>query len=159
MKIEFKVDGQFVREDAHPGEILIEYLRRVGCFSVKRGCQDGNCGTCLVQLDGELVNACLVPVARVSGAEVTTVAGVGSIDEPHAIQTAFVENAATQCGFCTPGLIVAVKTLLDRNSDPTEDEVKEAIDGNICRCTGYTKIFDAIRESIAAEQHTSGGAA
>jgi carbon-monoxide dehydrogenase small subunit len=155
MKVKLTLDGRPVEYDAHPGEILIECLRRHGCFSVKRGCQDGNCGTCLVQVDGEVVNSCLVLVAQAGGTTVTTAAGIGSLENPHPIQKAFVENAATQCGFCTPGLVVSIKSLLDRNPDPTEAEVKEAIDGNICRCTGYTKIFDAIQDVIKATQEAA----
>jgi carbon-monoxide dehydrogenase small subunit len=150
MKINLTVDGTHSTNDAHPGEILIEYLRRTGCFSVKRGCQDGNCGTCLVLIDGEVVNSCLLLAAQVDGKSVVTTAGIGGIENPHPIQKAFVENAATQCGFCTPGLIVSIKALLDRNPNPNEAEIKEAIDGNICRCTGYTKIFDAIQDAIVA---------
>jgi len=155
MKVKMTLNGEGHAHDAHPGELLVEYLRRTGCFSVKRGCQDGNCGTCLVQLNGQVVNSCLIFAAQANEQQVTTCAGIGSMHQPHAIQTAFVDNAATQCGFCTPGLIVSIKALLDRIPNPTEDEVKEAIDGNICRCTGYTKIFDAIQEAIAA----NGGAA
>ncbi len=155
MKIKLTLDKRQVEYDAHPGEILIECLRRHGCFSVKRGCQDGNCGTCLVQINGQVVNSCLMLAAQADGAQITTAAGVGNLDNPHPIQTAFVENAATQCGFCTPGLVVSVKALLERVPNPNEAEIKEAIDGNICRCTGYTKIFDAIQDAIKTTQEAA----
>lgn len=149
MKLEMTLNGRAVAPEIHAGELLVDVLRRSGCWSVKRGCQDGNCGTCVVQLDGENVCSCLVLAGQAQGREVTTVEGVGSLDAPHPIQAAFVHAAATQCGFCTPGIIMSAKTLLDRNPDPTDEQIREALDGNLCRCTGYVKIFDAVREAAA----------
>ena len=152
MKLSLTLNGAHTRVDIQPGENLIEVLRRAGCWSVKRGCQDGNCGTCVVQLNGEAVNSCLVLAAQAEGADVRTVEGLGTTQHPHPLQTEFVRAAATQCGFCTPGTIMSTKALLDRVPNPTDAEVKEALDGNLCRCTGYTKIFDAVKAAIAEMQ-------
>ncbi len=116
----------------------------------KNACEQGECGSCSVILDGELVCACLVLAAQVDGHEVVTVEGLARGDDLHPVQAAFVEAGAVQCGFCTPGLVVAVADLLERVPDPSEDEVREALSGNVCRCTGYVKIFDAVR--LAAER-------
>ena len=116
----------------------------------KNACEQGECGSCSVVLDGELVCACLVLAAQVDGHEVVTVEGLARGDDLHPVQAAFVEAGAVQCGFCTPGLVVAVADLLERVPDPSEDEVREALSGNVCRCTGYVKIFDAVR--LAAER-------
>jgi carbon-monoxide dehydrogenase small subunit len=116
----------------------------------KNACEQGECGSCSILLDGELVCACLVLAAQVDGHEIVTVEGLASGDELHPVQTAFVEAGAVQCGFCTPGLVVAVADQLERVPDPSEDEVREALSGNVCRCTGYVKIFDAVR--LAAER-------
>ena len=133
------------------GESLLHVLReRLGLPGAKNACEQGECGSCSVLLDGELVCACLVLAVQVDGHEVVTVEGLARGDELHAVQTAFVEAGAVQCGFCTPGLVVAVADLLERVPDPSEDEVREALSGNVCRCTGYVKVFDAVR--LAAER-------
>lgn len=152
MKLTLTLNGALTTVEAQPGENLIEVLRREGCWSVKRGCQDGNCGTCVVQMDGQSVCSCLVLAGQAEGAEVWTCEGIGTIEKPHPIQAEFVHAAATQCGFCTPGLIMSTKALLDRVPNPTEAQVKEALDGNLCRCTGYVKIFDAVKAAVAEMQ-------
>ena len=149
MKLAFTLNGRDVTFDIHPGEQLIEVLRREGCWSVKSGCSDGNCGTCVVQLNGEAVNSCLLMAGMVQGGELWTCEGIGQPRDPHPIQRHFVEAAAVQCGFCTPGLIMSTKALLDKNPSPTDQEIKDALDGNICRCTGYVKIMDAVHNAIA----------
>jgi len=111
----------------------------------KNACEQGECGSCSVLLDGQLVCACLVLAAQADGHEVVTVEGLANGNELHPVQATFVEAGAVQCGFCTPGLVVAVADLLERVPDPSEDEVREALSGNLCRCTGYVKIFDAVR--------------
>ena len=116
----------------------------------KNACEQGECGSCSVMLDGELVCACLVLAAQVDGHEIATVEGLADGDDLHPVQAAFVEAGAVQCGFCTPGLVVAAADLLERIPSPSEDEVREALSGNVCRCTGYVKIFDAVR--LAAER-------
>lgn len=124
---------------------LLEVLRENGYREVKKGCSGGNCGSCVVLLDGILVNSCQVLAASAIGKEITTVRGLGTIHDPHPIQKAFADAGAVQCGFCTPGMILATYSLLSRNPDPSEEDIRRALDGNICRCTGYVKIFDAVR--------------
>ena len=133
-------------EGAWEGESLLYVLReRLGLPGSKNACEQGECGSCSVYLDGDLVCACLVLAAQAAGREVTTVEGLAGGDELHPIQEEFVEAGAVQCGFCTPGLIVATHELLARNPKPTDHEIREALAGNLCRCTGYEKILDAVR--------------
>jgi aerobic carbon-monoxide dehydrogenase small subunit len=145
------VNGERHEAEIWPGESLLFALReRMGLPGSKNACEQGECGSCSVLLDGKLVCACLVLAAQVDGHEIVTVEGVGENGELHAVQQAFVETGAVQCGFCTPGLIVATVDLLRQRPEPTDDEVREALSGNLCRCTGYAKIFDAVR--LAAGQ-------
>jgi carbon-monoxide dehydrogenase small subunit len=128
------------------GESLLHVLReRLGLPGAKNACEQGECGSCSVYLDGRLVCACLVLAGQAEGREVTTVEGLAPEGELSPVQTAFLEAGAVQCGFCTPGLIVATADLLERMPSPSEDEMREALSGNLCRCTGYAKIFDAVR--------------
>ena len=134
---------------------LLDALReRVGLMGSKEGCNNGNCGACSVILDGRLVNSCLVMAAEVDGAEVTTVEGLASTEELHPLQQTFLEDAALQCGICTPGFLVASKALLDQNTNPSEEEIRWWLAGNLCRCTGYDKIIRAVQH--AAERINSG---
>lgn len=130
-----------------PGELLIETLRRLGLMSVKMGCGEGDCGACAVLVNGRPRNACLIFTASVEGAKIVTAEGLGNPAAPHPLQTAFVEHGATQCGFCNPGSLIAAKALLDRNPHPTEADVREALDGNLCRCTGYVKRIEAVLDA------------
>ena len=133
------------------GESLLYALReRLGLYGSKNACEQGECGSCSVLLDGALVCACLVLAAQAEGHEVVTVEGLADGEALHAVQEAFVETGAVQCGFCTPGFIVAAADLLRQNPSPNDDEIREALSGNLCRCTGYAKIFDAVR--LAAER-------
>jgi aerobic carbon-monoxide dehydrogenase small subunit len=137
---------------------LLEALReRIGLTGVKEGCNNGNCGACAVLLDGHLVNSCCVMAAEVEGAEVTTVEGLASPEALHPLQQAFLEEAALQCGICTPGFLVAGKALLDVNPHPTEEETRFWLAGNLCRCTGYDKIIRAVLRA-ADEMNGSNGA-
>ena len=137
--------------DAWLGESLLYVLReRLGFPGAKAGCEQGECGSCSVLLDGTLVCACLVLAAQADGHEVTTVEGLANGDTLHAVQQAFVDAGAVQCGFCTPGLVVATADLLHRTPQPSDDEIREALSGNLCRCTGYAKIFDAVRLAAGA---------
>ena len=146
MRITITINGEPREADVWPGESLLFALReRLGLPGSKNACEQGECGSCSVLLDGRLVCACLVLAAQADGHEVVTVEGLASHDQPHRVQEAFVEAGAVQCGFCTPGLVVATADLLARNPSPTEDEVREALSGNLCRCTGYAKILDAVR--------------
>jgi aerobic carbon-monoxide dehydrogenase small subunit len=151
MKIELTVNGVPHETDVWEGESLLFALREgLALPGSKNACEQGECGSCSVLLDGSLVCACLVLAAQSHGHEVVTVEGLGEDGRPHAVQEAFVETGAVQCGFCTPGLVVATVDLLAHTPQPTDDEIREALSGNLCRCTGYAKIFDAVR--LAAER-------
>jgi carbon-monoxide dehydrogenase small subunit len=145
VRVSLTVNGEPRVADVWGGESLLAMLRdSLELPGSKDACEQGECGSCSVLLDGQLVCACLVLAAQADGHEVLTVEGLGEGDELHPVQAAFVEAGAVQCGFCTPGLVVAVVDLLERLPDPTEDDVREALSGNLCRCTGYVKIFDAV---------------
>jgi carbon-monoxide dehydrogenase small subunit len=151
VKIALNVNGEPHETEVWPGESLLYALReRLGLPGSKNACEQGECGSCSVLLDGTLVCACLVLAVQADGHEVVTVEGIADGDGLHRVQEAFADTGAVQCGFCTPGLIVATVDLLRRSSEPTDDEIREALSGNICRCTGYAKIFDAVR--LAAGQ-------
>ena len=146
MRVEIRVNGEQHRADCWEGESLLFALReKLGFPGSKNACEQGECGSCSVLLVGTLVCACLGLAAQADGHEVTTVEGLANGDTLHAVQQAFVDAGAVQCGFCTPGLVVATADLLQRNSSPSDDEIREALSGNLCRCTGYAKIFDAVR--------------
>jgi aerobic carbon-monoxide dehydrogenase small subunit len=151
MRLTLTVNGERREADGvWEGESLLYALReRLGLPGSKNACEQGECGSCSVLLDGTLVCACLVLAAQADGHELVTVEGLGSNGSLHPVQEAFVEAGAVQCGFCTPGLIVAVTDLLRRSADPSDDEIREALSGNLCRCTGYAKIFDAVRLAAA----------
>jgi carbon-monoxide dehydrogenase small subunit len=146
MRVSITINGERHEADCWEGESLLFALReKLGFPGSKNACEQGECGSCSVLLDGTLVCACLVLAAQADGHEVTTVEGLARDDELHPVQQAFVEAGAVQCGFCTPGLVVATADLLRRNASPSDDEIREALSGNLCRCTGYAKIFDAVR--------------
>ena len=146
MRIEATVNGERMEAEVWPGESLLFTLReRLGLPGSKNACEQGECGSCSVLLDGTLVCACLVLAAQADGHEVVTVEGLAEDGDLHRVQEAFVEAGAVQCGFCTPGLVGAAADLLARVPDLSEDEIREALSGNLCRCTGYQKIFDAVR--------------
>ena len=150
MKISLTVNGERREADVWGGESLLFALReQLGLPGSKNACEQGECGSCSVLLDGTLVCACLVLAAQADGHEVVTVEGIGSADTMHRVQEAFVEAGAVQCGFCTPGLVMATVDLLEHVPSPTDDEIREALSGNICRCTGYQKIFDAVKAAAA----------
>jgi carbon-monoxide dehydrogenase small subunit len=146
MRVQLLVNGQRGEMDVWEGESLLYALReRLGLPGSKNACEQGECGSCSVLLDGTLVCACLVLAAQADGREVVTVEGLAGDGALHPVQEAFAESGAVQCGFCTPGLVVATADLLAHSPDPSEDEIREALSGNLCRCTGYAKIFDAVR--------------
>ena len=150
MKISLTINGEPHETDVWEGESLLYALReRLALPGSKNACEQGECGSCSVLLDGALVCACLVLAAQADGHEVITVEGLAGDDGLHTVQEAFVEAGAVQCGFCTPGLVVAVADLLRQRPDPSDDEIREALSGNLCRCTGYGKIFDAVRLAAA----------
>jgi aerobic carbon-monoxide dehydrogenase small subunit len=152
MRLTCTVNGEArVADDLWEGESLLYALReRLGLPGSKNACEQGECGSCSVYLDGTLVCACLVLAGQAEGAEVVTVEGLAAGDQLHPVQEAYVQAGAVQCGFCTPGLIVATHDLLDREPRPSDAQVREALAGNLCRCTGYEKILDAVR--LAAER-------
>jgi carbon-monoxide dehydrogenase small subunit len=151
MRIEVSVNGERMKADVWEGESLLYALReRLGLPGSKNACEQGECGSCSVLLDGTLVCACLVLAAQADGHEVTTVEGLAPDGEVNRVQQAFVETGAVQCGFCTPGLVVAATKLLEESASPSDDEIREALSGNLCRCTGYAKIFEAVK--LAAER-------
>ena len=146
MRISLLINGEQHDADVWEGESLLYALReRLGFPGSKNACEQGECGSCSVLLDGRLVCSCLVLAAQAEGHEVVTVEGLAEDGRLHRVQEAFVATGAVQCGFCTPGLIVAAADLLEHDADPNEDAIREALSGNLCRCTGYAKIFDAVR--------------
>ena len=151
MRLNVTVNGEPREADGvWEGESLLHVLReRLGLPGAKNACEQGECGSCSVYVDGQLVCACLVLAGQAEGREVTTVEGLAPEGELSPVQTAFLEAGAVQCGFCTPGLIVATDDLLGRNPEPTDGEIREALAGNLCRCTGYEKILDAVRTAAA----------
>lgn len=155
-----KVNGEEKRVSVTAGETLLHVLReKLGHTEVKEGCGKGDCGTCAVLLNGEAVNSCLTLALQAEGQEVITLKGVGTPERPHPLQVSFVKHGAIQCGFCTPGMIISAKALLDRTSHPTREEIREAISGNLCRCTGYKKIIEAIEDAsqrLREEEGTAG---
>jgi carbon-monoxide dehydrogenase small subunit len=152
VRVNLTVNGERRQaDDVWEGESLLYVLReRLGLPGSKNACEQGECGSCSVYLDGDVVCACLVAAGQAQGREVVTVEGLATDDQLHPVQTAFLETGAVQCGFCTPGLLVAVHDLLARDPSPDDDTVREALAGNLCRCTGYEKILDAVR--LAAER-------
>jgi aerobic carbon-monoxide dehydrogenase small subunit len=145
MRIELTVNGERLETDAWAGESLLTTLRdRLALPGSKNACEQGECGSCSVLLDGELVCSCLVLAAQADGHDVVTVEGLAAAEVLHPVQEAFAETGAVQCGFCTPGFVVAAADLLRRVPDPSDDDIREALSGNLCRCTGYQKILDAV---------------
>ncbi len=148
VQVSAKINGENVEFLCDPRQSLLECLRDVlDLTGAKEGCNDGNCGACTVILDGRIVDSCLVLGVEINGREVTTIEGIATAKGLHPIQQAFLENAALQCGICTPGFIVASKALLDRNPNPSEYEARMWLAGNLCRCTGYDKIVRAVLDS------------
>jgi carbon-monoxide dehydrogenase small subunit len=143
--IEFQVNGESRTLEVFPMARLLDVLREdLNLTGTKEGCGEGECGACTVKLNGEIVNSCLVPVAQVAGASITTIEGVAQGDQLHAVQQAFIEHGGAQCGICTPGMILAAVDLLERNPAPTEADIRNGLAGNLCRCTGYMKIFESV---------------
>jgi carbon-monoxide dehydrogenase small subunit len=149
--IELRVNGVAHHLRAYPMERLLDVLReQCGLTGTKEGCGEGECGACSVLIDGQLVNSCLVPVLQAAGANVLTIEGLAANGKLHALQGAFSSTGGAQCGICTPGMILASLQLLERIPHPTDDQIREGLAGNLCRCTGYQKIFDAVREASRA---------
>jgi aerobic carbon-monoxide dehydrogenase small subunit len=149
--VEFRVNGAPQRVDAYPMERLLDVLReRLGLTGTKEGCGEGECGACSVLMDGDLVNSCLVPVLEAAGCEITTIEGLAKNGRLDPLQEAFALTGGAQCGICTPGMILASYQLLERRPRPSDAQIREGLAGNLCRCTGYQKIFDAVRQASQA---------
>ena len=145
MEFEFKVNGERRRLEVYPMARLLDVLREeLELTGTKEGCGEGECGACTVILNGNIVNSCLVPVAQVNGAEITTIEGVAGEEQLHAVQQSFIEHGGAQCGICTPGMVLAAIDLLQRNPQPSEADIRTGLAGNLCRCTGYMKIFESV---------------
>ena len=153
-EISFTVNGKPVSVGAHPMERLLDVLRHeLGLTGTKEGCGEGECGSCSVLMDGALVNSCLIPVLQAKNSSVTTIEGLAANGRLHALQQAFLECGGAQCGICTPGMILAACQLLCKKPQPTMEEIREGLSGNLCRCTGYAQIFEAVAE---AARHGAG---
>jgi carbon-monoxide dehydrogenase small subunit len=151
MKVLFTINGRKVERETDAGTRLLDLLREgLGLTGTKEGCGEGECGACTVLLDGRAVNSCLVLAPQADGKEVVTVEGLARGATLHPIQQAFVDEGGVQCGFCTPGFLMAAYALLLRNPDPSDEEIRSALEGNLCRCTGYTKIVQAVRRAARA---------
>ncbi|MEA5058815.1 MAG: (2Fe-2S)-binding protein [Candidatus Pelethousia sp.] len=151
-KMTFEINGQNYTVEVDPSMRLLDLIRDViGLTGTKEGCAEGECGACTVILDGEAVTSCLVLAGQAEGHSIITIEGVSQNGELTRLQQAFVDCGAIQCGFCTPGMILSAKALLDKNPHPTDDEIRTAISGNLCRCTGYVKIVDAVKKAAQEE--------
>ena len=145
LRVRFEVNGRSVSVDGHPMARLLDVLRtELHLTGTKEGCGEGECGACSIVMDGRLVNSCLVPLGQAEGASVTTIEGLAGDDQLQAVQRAFVEHGGAQCGICTPGMILAATDLLKRNPSATLDDIRAGLAGNLCRCTGYMRIFEAV---------------
>ncbi len=157
-RVDIQVNGQACEITVPAWRTLLEVLRELGHKEVKCGCEKGDCGACAVLLDGKVVDSCLTLAWNAAGRSVTTVQGLGGPDNAHPLQTAFIEHGSAQCGYCTPGMIMAAKALLDDIPEPSLKDIKRGLSGNLCRCTGYTRIFSAIQaaaETLCQEETTS----
>jgi len=149
IEISFTVNGEPKKVRAYPMERLLDVLRvDLGLTGAKEGCGEGECGSCSVLMDGALVNSCLIPVLQAEGTTVVTIEGLAAKNELHVLQKAFLECGGAQCGICTPGMILAAFHLLDGKPEPTIEEIQEGLSGNLCRCTGYTQIVEAVSEAV-----------
>ncbi len=156
LTVKFTLNGEMVEVSCPVDTMLVDLLRRdLAMTGTKIGCREGECGACTVIINGEAVDSCLVPAAKVIGAEVETIEGLANGDTLHPLQTAFIEKGAIQCGFCTPGMIMSAKALLDKNQSPDDAQILESVGGNICRCTGYVKIKEAVEQAATEMRKNS----
>lgn len=157
-KVRMKVNGNWIERETRPDRILLDFLREdLGLTGTKKGCEEGECGACTIIMNGKTVLSCLLPVSKADRAEIMTVEGLAKKDQLHPLQQAFWEGGAVQCGYCTPGMLLSAKALLDENPEPTIEEIKQAISGNLCRCTGYAKILRAIQTATDRIRKERGG--
>ena len=153
IQITLTVNGQSKHWAIAPGDLLLDVLRREGYYGVKRGCETGECGACTVLLNDKPIDSCLMFAAQADGCQILTIEGVAHGDQLDPIQEAFLDHGATQCGFCTPGMILNAKALLEQHPHPTEDDVRNALSGNLCRCTGYSKPVEAVLAVAQSSTH------
>lgn len=151
MIINVTVNGMKKEIEIAPGDMLLDILRKEGYYGVKKGCGKGECGACTVLVNNEARKSCLIFAAQMGGKKITTIEGIGHPDKLDPLQEAFVKTGAVQCGFCTPGMILSARALLGKNPNPTEEEIKKALDGNLCRCTGYIKPIEAVKVAARNE--------
>jgi aerobic carbon-monoxide dehydrogenase small subunit len=152
IQVRCRINGREQTLDGHPMSRLLDVLRYdVGLTGTKEGCGEGECGACSVLLDGRLVNSCLLPLAQLAGTDIITIEGVAGDDRLHVVQQAFITHGGAQCGICTPGMVLAATALLARTANPSEADVRQALAGNLCRCTGYMRIFEAVLQACAPE--------
>ncbi len=157
IRVQCEVNGRALTFEAYPMARLLDVLReQAGLTGTKEGCGEGECGACSVEIDGALVNSCLVPALQAEGARIRTIEGIAGSEHLHAVQQAFLAHGGTQCGICTPGMILAAVNLLARNPQPSESDIREGLAGNLCRCTGYTKIFESVVEACRGIQQQPG---
>jgi len=155
--ITLEINGRLREVSAPANQTLLETLRELGHVEVKSGCEKGDCGACAVLVDGEAIDSCLTLTGTVEGRAITTVAGLQQGAELHPLQEAFIELGSIQCGYCTPGLIIAAQSMLRHTPDPSDDDIRMGLSGNLCRCTGYTKVFDAVRQAAAVLREGGAG--
>ncbi len=154
--ISLNINGEEYHLNVEPQRTLLDAIREdIGLTGTKKGCDSGDCGACTIILDGEPVNSCIVLAVDANGKQITTIEGLAANGTLHPLQDAFVQHGAVQCGFCTPGMVLAAKALLDKKPNPTEQEIREGMVGNLCRCTGYAKIIEAVK-SVSAANSVSG---
>jgi carbon-monoxide dehydrogenase small subunit len=152
IRVQCEINGKALSLEAYPMARLLDVLReQAGLTGTKEGCGEGECGACSIEMDGVLVNSCLIPALQAEGTQIRTIEGVADAGVLGAVQQAFLLHGGAQCGICTPGMILAARNLLSRNAQPTEEEVREALSGNLCRCTGYTKIFESVLAACRAQ--------
>jgi aerobic carbon-monoxide dehydrogenase small subunit len=145
IRVSCEINGRQITLESYPMARLLDVLREeAGLTGTKEGCGEGECGACSIEMDGKLVNSCLIPLLQAEGARIRTIEGVAEAAQLHRVQEAFLAHGGAQCGICTPGMVLAAINLLARNPEPTEEEIREGLSGNLCRCTGYTKIFASV---------------
>jgi carbon-monoxide dehydrogenase small subunit len=153
IRVQCEINGKMMSLETHPMARLLDVLREQARLTgTKEGCGEGECGACSIEMDGALVNSCLIPALQAEGAKICTIEGVAGSAELSAMQQAFLTHGGAQCGICTPGMILAARNLLSRSAQPTQNEIREALSGNLCRCTGYTKIFESVLEACRPQR-------